>query len=247
MTDDEHARSERLTVEAVIARIQAVLDDAGSDQPMRDILEAGCGSDSHFRLDPEARITGIDVSPEQLENNERLDEAILADIQTHPLKDDAFDLVVCWYVLEHVPRPRQALANMARALRPGGLLVIAIPSVTSFKGLVTKFTPHWFHVFVYRRLLGRKDAGKPGNPPFPTYLRWAMRPAGIRGFAAERGMDVRVLDMFEDYTQVRILKRVPLLRFFYKGANAVLQWVGGRNDCMYLSDFAFVLQKPRAP
>lgn len=38
--------------------------------------------------------------------------------------DSCFDLVTCLEALEYFPRPRQALAEMVRVLRPGGFLVI---------------------------------------------------------------------------------------------------------------------------
>jgi SAM-dependent methyltransferase len=42
------------------------------------------------------------------------------------LPDDAFDLVVCNCVLEHIPGDQAALAAMSRALRPGGLLFLTV-------------------------------------------------------------------------------------------------------------------------
>jgi len=43
--------------------------------------------------------------------------------------EEEFDLILCMYVLEHVFDVRAAVANMRRALRPGGTLVIAVPHV----------------------------------------------------------------------------------------------------------------------
>ena len=234
----------RLTVDEAIGKVQGAIDEVMHGATRCDVLEAGCGSRSHFRVDSGARITGIDISPEQLDNNPGLAVKILGDIQTHALPEASYDLVVCFYVLEHVPAPLKALDNMARALKPGGLMVIAVPSVSSFKGMVTKFSPHWFHVLFYRRVLGSRDAGKPGHPPFPTFLRWAMRPEGVRRFAAERELRVALLERFEDFTQARMLKRSRPMRFAYWAANALLEFLGCERDCLYLSDFVFVLQKP---
>ena len=38
-----------------------------------------------------------------------------------PWEDSSFDVVVCVDVLEHVKNPRQAIAEIARVLKPGGL------------------------------------------------------------------------------------------------------------------------------
>ena len=42
-----------------------------------------------------------------------------------PWSDDSFDLVVSLEALEFFPRPRRALAEMSRVLKPGGALIIS--------------------------------------------------------------------------------------------------------------------------
>src|SRR6185437_1835984 len=46
--------------------------------------------------------------------------------------ESRFDVVCGFQVLEHVPNPRGFLTSAARLLRPGGLLIIAVPSEESF-------------------------------------------------------------------------------------------------------------------
>ena len=54
---------------------------------------------------------------------------VRADIsRTFPWRDAAFDVVVCEQVLEHVDEPEAALREIARCLRPGGLLVAGVPT-----------------------------------------------------------------------------------------------------------------------
>ena len=43
-----------------------------------------------------------------------------------PFEDGSFDVVTCLEALEFMPRPQQALAELARVLRPGGLLLATI-------------------------------------------------------------------------------------------------------------------------
>ena len=47
-----------------------------------------------------------------------------ADIQALPFDDASFDAAYCSMVLHHVARPDQALAEMARVVRPGGKVVV---------------------------------------------------------------------------------------------------------------------------
>ena len=52
---------------------------------------------------------------------------IQADAENLPLKDAAFDTVVCLEVLEYVTRPPVALNEMRRVLKRGGKLILATP------------------------------------------------------------------------------------------------------------------------
>jgi hypothetical protein len=51
------------------------------------------------------------------------------DMTDVPFKDDAFDLIVCVHVLEHVPDDRQAIREMVRVLKPGGQALLLVPIV----------------------------------------------------------------------------------------------------------------------
>lgn len=42
--------------------------------------------------------------------------------------DGSFDVITLWHVLEHVPRPGQVLHKVRAALKPGGIVAIAVPN-----------------------------------------------------------------------------------------------------------------------
>jgi ubiquinone/menaquinone biosynthesis C-methylase UbiE len=44
------------------------------------------------------------------------------------LPEDHFDLITLWHVLEHLPYPGPTLDRLRRLLKPGGILVIAVPN-----------------------------------------------------------------------------------------------------------------------
>lgn len=54
-------------------------------------------------------------------------QVIRADAQALPVADASLDLVTALDVLEHLPDHEQAAAEIHRVLRPGGLLVAAVP------------------------------------------------------------------------------------------------------------------------
>ncbi len=52
---------------------------------------------------------------------------IALDLQDISLPDEHLGVVLCAHVLEHVPYPQVALAEMFRVLRPGGHLILQVP------------------------------------------------------------------------------------------------------------------------
>jgi SAM-dependent methyltransferase len=47
---------------------------------------------------------------------------------------NAFDLVLCEQVLEHVIDPKQAVQNLSNLLKPGGLLHVTVPAINNSHG-----------------------------------------------------------------------------------------------------------------
>lgn len=159
-------------------------------EPLK-LLDAGCGRHARpLDLPDNCYVVGIDISKDALAANANLDEKILGNLETYRLPANTFDVAVCWDVLEHLRQPRLALDNIAQSLKPGGKMIVGIPNVLSPKGLVTKFTPHRFHVFVYKTVFKFSKAGAPGYGPFPTYLRWCLRPSAIRAYAVDCGLAI---------------------------------------------------------
>jgi 2-polyprenyl-3-methyl-5-hydroxy-6-metoxy-1,4-benzoquinol methylase len=72
----------------------------------------------------------------------------VGDIVQSPYADSSFDTVVLWHVLEHLADPAAAIRRARQILKPGGLLVIAVPN---FESLQARFAGrHWFHLDVPR-------------------------------------------------------------------------------------------------
>ncbi len=194
-----------------MATLRSVVERFTADREPVRVLEAGCGEyPSPLGLDGRAQIVGIDISPVQLERNEWAQEKILGDVTTHDFAAAGFDVIVCWDVLEHLPNPEQALERFVHAVRPGGLVVIKVPNVLSGKGLVTKLSPHWFHVFVYKHVFGYENPGVDDRPPFRTFLRLSIAPKALRRFAERRGMAVEMCGTYEADKQQLVRSKVKL-------------------------------------
>jgi ubiquinone/menaquinone biosynthesis C-methylase UbiE len=100
------------------------------------VLEAGCGVGAQTltlaRNSPDARFTCVDLSEVSLaEARRRAAAAGLtnvefqnADILALPYEAGSFDHVFVCFVLEHLPRPVEALRALGTALRPGGTTTV---------------------------------------------------------------------------------------------------------------------------
>ncbi len=124
-----------------LSGLQHTVDEITASWVAPRVLEAGCGSLERVRFAPDAHVVGMDIEPVRIENNSTIDEGIVGDVETYDFEPESFDAVVCWYVFEHLHDPLAALVRFAKALRPGGILVLAFPNLLSPKGLVTKSRP----------------------------------------------------------------------------------------------------------
>jgi SAM-dependent methyltransferase len=52
---------------------------------------------------------------------------VRCDLTQLPLQAAAFDLIVCYHVLEHIPDDGGAIREMARVLKPGGIAIVQVP------------------------------------------------------------------------------------------------------------------------
>ncbi|MCG3197503.1 MAG: putative S-adenosylmethionine-dependent methyltransferase [bacterium] len=96
------------------------------------LLDAGSGT-GWFSLrasERGAKVTSIDVGLNLLREVGRkcsTDKSV-ADICNLPFPDCSFDVVVSSEVIEHVPEPKRAVSELARVLKPGGLLALTTPN-----------------------------------------------------------------------------------------------------------------------
>lgn len=110
------------------------------------ILDVGSGAGQIAKhllkyADSDASVTCFDLSLEMLRRARiRLKSDrpnfVASDMTQLPFADEAFDCATCGYVLEHVPEPRDGLAEIARVLAPGGRMLL-LATEDSFSGAWT--------------------------------------------------------------------------------------------------------------
>ena len=112
-------------------RISILLKEADI-QPQDKVLEVGCGAGHILEKIKQGSLTGVDISPVQIERaRKRLGskaELIMAKGENLPFKNESFDRIICTEVFEHVLEPVLILAEMKRVLKNKGIISLSVPN-----------------------------------------------------------------------------------------------------------------------
>ncbi|MBV8472831.1 MAG: class I SAM-dependent methyltransferase [Hyphomicrobiales bacterium] len=153
------------------ARYDALADDidgwaaaAAAEGRKLKIIDVGCTSGILLRhLEPRPHFDNIeiaatDIKREPLYRPERYVSYVMDDLMAgNPnTPSDAFDVVVCEQVLEHLPRIDRAIAALERMAKPGGKVCVGVPIFVApaplvrnaWIGLSLKWRPEkrWSHI-----------------------------------------------------------------------------------------------------
>jgi SAM-dependent methyltransferase len=231
-----------------LREVQEFLADKFRGKDVR-IYEAGGGSLSILPLSSlnDPSISVVDIDETQLRNNSYADCKILGDIQTYVFPPDSFDLIVCYNVIEHLPAVDQAIRQFHHALAPGGLVFIGAPNPGSLFGFVTKYSPHWFHVWFYRAILRYKDAGKPGQLPFRTFYHPIVSPKALVKFCQQVGFEPIYFNLYLGSNFTTLRQTRPLVGSLVAGAVSVMNALTFGRLKLAHGDYHVVLQKSVAP
>lgn len=123
--------------------------------PQARVLDCGVGNGSlsialNSLLKGSADFHAIDTSAEMLvQAKSVMQQAGLdphlqqADVMSLPYEDQSFDVVMAAHVLEHLPDPQRALAEMVRVLKPGGMVFLCVTRPSLFGALVQLLWRTW--------------------------------------------------------------------------------------------------------
>jgi 2-polyprenyl-3-methyl-5-hydroxy-6-metoxy-1,4-benzoquinol methylase len=146
--------------------------------PDSTILDVGCGVGAHsIRLARRGfRVIGCDFADAVLEvGRSRARQSGLEDRVTFLQKDilelsfpsESFEYVLCWGVLMHIPDVERALTQLARVLKPGGVLILSEGNQDSLQS---------FFIEGLKKLLKKGDATALATAAGMEY--WTDTPAG---------------------------------------------------------------------
>jgi SAM-dependent methyltransferase len=116
-----------------LALLEAPLRALRPDRTPLRLLDAGCGTGRNLEdLARFGRAAGVDLSPDAIRFCRRRGAAaVRAGLLHLPFPDATFDCVTSFDVVYHawVTDDRAAVREMARVLRPGGLLFVRVPAL----------------------------------------------------------------------------------------------------------------------
>ena len=101
---------------------------------------------------PDGLALGVDISEPMLARAVRAEAGpqvgfLRADAQRLPFRDETFDAVISIAMLQLIPEPSAALAEMVRVLRPGKRMAVMVPTVGRAGALMRRLPDGGAHFF----------------------------------------------------------------------------------------------------
>jgi len=102
------------------------------------LLDIGCGTGDFLKISKEDKwlVTGIEpndeartIANQKTNNRAHKNEYLLQ------LKENSFDVITLWHVLEHLPDLEEQIAVFKKLLKENGTLIIAVPNYKSFDAM----------------------------------------------------------------------------------------------------------------
>ena len=101
----------------------------------KELLDIGCGTGDFLSIAKNANwnVTGIEPNEQAREiANSKTNNSVYNNMQLHQLKENSFDVITLWHVLEHLPNLEMHVYRLERLLKPNGKIVVAVPNYKSY-------------------------------------------------------------------------------------------------------------------
>jgi SAM-dependent methyltransferase len=147
-----HPALEWLTRTSGQRRARRLLDLPVSINGQPRVLDIGCGRGNLLRAFAAlgCECHGVERPDFPAPANDPAIHYHLESLTANSFEAGSFDLIVIWHVLEHLYEPAETLKLARGWLKPGGVLVVAVPNIGSRQALW--FGPDWFHLDLPRHL-----------------------------------------------------------------------------------------------
>jgi SAM-dependent methyltransferase len=202
------------------------------------ILDAGCGTAKWpiYLRSAGYRCVGVEISPDAWRMAREMDEGLPlvgADTRRMPLRTASIDAVLSLGVVEHDEAgPLENLRELRRVLKPGRLLVLAVPFNNLFRRLVVNHFQRWV---TWRRRRAKMSLGFAEYRFTKREVRRFLRAAGFDPVAVYPNdlLPPKVMGLWVDYDNLfanPLRKKQPEELFIMPGvrgriARALVRWV----------------------
>jgi SAM-dependent methyltransferase len=118
-----------------------------------------------------------------------------------PMRDSSFDFVTSRFTFEHLQYPQQALAEIARVLKPGGICLLETTNKYNPLILAARMIPFFIKKIIFQRIFKENPSGT-----YKTYYQ-INTPKAFRNVAAQvKNMKLERLYLINDIiTESKIL------------------------------------------
>lgn len=177
-------------------------------------LDVGCGhqvlppwrGSAELDLVGSVSVTvGLDGHLPSIRAHRSIEKLVNGTISSLPFRTASFDLVTANMVVEHLGEPELQFIEMARVLKPNGILVLHTPNARGYPTRLARSVPDGLKKRLAHVLDGRDE-----DDVFPTFYR-ANTVERISEIAAQAGME---LDAIRLICSEAMLAIVPPLAFF---------------------------------
>lgn len=168
------------------------------------VLEIGVGLGADYQrfVESGAMITGVDLTSRAIELTEQRLTAFdlssdlhVADAENLTLPSNEFDLVYCWGVIHHSPKPERVVQQIHRVLKPGGTARVMIYNNWSLVGSML-----WLKYGLLRL--------RPFTPLREIYAKYLESP-GTKAYSVKEALSL--FSAFVDITATTVLTHGDLL------------------------------------
>lgn len=101
----------------------------------KNLLDVGCGTGDFLQVAKQNNwnVSGIEPSDQAREiANKKTNNAVFKNEELLKFKENSFDVITLWHVLEHLPNLEEQLQVFRKILKPDGALVVAVPNYKSY-------------------------------------------------------------------------------------------------------------------
>lgn len=235
----------RLKLQATVALdIEKETWKAAGLRPAMNVLDLACGPGftacelAKF-VGETGRVTGVDINEEliavahQAKASEGVENVSFStgNVYELTLPENSFDFVYARFVFQHLEKPRLALQNILRVLKPGGILC-----VLDIDDNWTSFSPESDAFVKFIRKAGAGQKRKGGNRLIGSQLFGKLSEAGFKNVSTKirpittealgirMFLGIAILFRMEMLSKFRKLLALPQLRKIKKAAEAPHAW-----------------------